>query len=736
MELVETARQLGRLDELAVQVEQADAGDLHALRSQTALWLLIAVARGDDEGARPLLVDLYSLASKIEPGTPEYQRYPEAVALAAAVRRPALVEATIIIADMLVEQQRKDSVTGRWESTVRHLAGRARWQLDQATANASWTANPNMRQWSRVDYASAGSRSSGRPASAWRFQRGEVEHFPGNSKDGLYLNVPLRGDFEVSYEQTMAGYRENHLGYHGLAICPRYDKKSVELTRLGHSLEQVRLGEHAQWGPWVESRLVVKNGSYTAYIDGRQVYQTELPEAPDPWVFLRTAKPELHGGFRDVRITGSPAIPDELELASGKDLTGWRSSYFNVPISTEDARWQKRDDEIVGGKEGRAGSFLECLLQYHRPMLEDGVMSYEFYYEPAKTEAHPALDRLAFLLRPDGVRGHWITDAGYERTGLKPDAEFALPDGGDLTDGKGLPLKARDWNRMVLTLRDDEVTLNLNDQDVARYKLEATNQRFFGFFRYCDLTDTRVRNVVYRGEWPKTLPPVEDQELAYPPEHAAAKRADDLPASLTLTFNKSVEELRNQRVSLEGPTDAVQVGPEGTRFSLPPGIRKWGRCGYKVQVPLAGDFRITASIDSFNLQPPQAKQARVLLEPYFRDPNGKNVLRLDCFLASDGGRRIAPVHQRHRPDGSSWQVQPTSVISEPATRLRITRRGSRASYWYATEKHPEWCLLDSFVVGQRDVDSICLVVDAVEPDARAEAVFKELEIRAERFLSE
>ena len=76
------------------------------------------------------------------------------------------------------------------------------------------------------------------------------------------------------------------------------------------------------------------------------------------------------------------------------------------------------------------------------------------------------------------------------------------------------------------------------------------------------------------------------------------------------------------------------------------------------------------------------------------------------------------------------------MISEPATRLRITRRGARASYWYATEKQPQWQLLESFVVGQRDVNSVCLVVDAIEPDARAEAVLKELEIRAERFLSE
>ena len=60
-------------------------------------------------------------------------------------------------------------------------------------------------------------------------------------------------------------------------------------------------------------------------------------------------------------------------------------------------------------------------------MLEDGQIAYEFYYEPGKVMVHPALDRLAFLLEPDGVKIHRLTDGAYERTGLTPDNTATSP---------------------------------------------------------------------------------------------------------------------------------------------------------------------------------------------------------------------------------------------------------------------------------------------------------------------
>jgi Protein of unknown function (DUF1583) len=137
-------------------------------------------------------------------------------------------------------------------------------------------------------------------------------------------------------------------------------------------------------------------------------------------------------------------------------------------------------------------------------MLEDGEIAYEFFHEPGKAIAHPTMDRLAFLLEPDGVKVHRLTDAQHERTGLAPDNAAVEPE--NRRGPASLPLKAGEWNRLQVTLSGDKVALRLNGQLIYERMLETTNQRLFGLFHYADETEARFRKVTYRGEWPRTLP--------------------------------------------------------------------------------------------------------------------------------------------------------------------------------------------------------------------------------------
>jgi hypothetical protein len=138
-------------------------------------------------------------------------------------------------------------------------------------------------------------------------------------------------------------------------------------------------------------------------------------------------------------------------------------------------------------------------------------LEYDFFHDAGKTEIHPALDRVAFMLTHDGVKLHYLTDGAYDRSGLA--ADNLAPLAGSAAK---LSLKEKDWNKLHLKLPGDMVTLSLNGQKVAEHKLEPTNQRLFGLFRYSDSTSARVRNVVYRGNWPTILPKMEDQQLARP----------------------------------------------------------------------------------------------------------------------------------------------------------------------------------------------------------------------------
>src|SRR6185503_13315017 len=98
----------------------------------------------------------------------------------------------------------------------------------------------------------------------------------------------------------------------------------------------------------------------------------------------------------------------------------------------------------------RAGRKEETLTQYHRPLVEDGELDYEFFYESGVTCVHPALDRLVMLIDPDGVNLHWVTDHDAISSGLLP---------GNVTTEKEsrkgpekLALKAGDWNQAKLKL--------------------------------------------------------------------------------------------------------------------------------------------------------------------------------------------------------------------------------------------------------------------------------------------
>ena len=66
--------------------------------------------------------------------------------------------------------------------------------------------------------------------------------------------------------------------------------------------------------------------------------------------------------------------------------------------------------------------------------------------------------------------------------------------------------RPRAWNRLKLSLAGDTVTLELNGAVVYERPLEPTNQRLFGLFHYADETEVRVRDIVYRGNWPRTIP--------------------------------------------------------------------------------------------------------------------------------------------------------------------------------------------------------------------------------------
>ncbi|HVX15287.1 MAG TPA: DUF1583 domain-containing protein [Pirellulales bacterium] len=144
-------------------------------------------------------------------------------------------------------------------------------------------------------------------------------------------------------------------------------------------------------------------------------------------------------------------------------------------------------------------------LTYFRPLRNGEALRYEFLRD-AQTMVHPALDRLTFLLEPEGVRLHWMTDHPDAEAGDLP-LDNVVDEPAARRGPARLPLIEGDWNRVVLKLVDDEILIELNDVLVFQRKLESTNDRRFSFFYYRDRTQATIRSVVLTGDWPETLPP-------------------------------------------------------------------------------------------------------------------------------------------------------------------------------------------------------------------------------------
>jgi hypothetical protein len=365
-------------------------------------------------------------------------------------------------------------------------------------------------------------------------------------------------------------------------------------------------------------------------------------------------------------------------------------------------------------------------------VFEDGTITYEFLYRDGESHVHPALDRLALLLDPPGIRIHWITDGRYDATPLAPDNVTDEP--GNRRGPQPLPLRPNAWNQVALTVKGDDVLLSLNGQLVYERRLESTNQRTFGLFHFADQTEARVRNVVWRGTWPRQLPPVAQQELA----DVAALRLDERVAELPAEFEHdfSAQGLPANRFSLIQGRLKENYRPE------PDGMHMGGAgtAGYRdlaitPRLVIHGDFDIVATYDRFVAEAVRDGNASVYLKAILGEE------RTECMVIR---RQSIP------KAGREQQFHQTAVVrydggnairnfARPSTsetlggRLRLARRGEMIHFLMAEGDSPNYWLLRSEKVARGDVlENGLRLMTQTHREGRVGVVWKSLSIRAEQ----
>ena len=493
-DLVAVAKKLGRLSDIRERLSSSgDESNEEGVSQRATMLALIAMASGDFAAANEYLDKLVA-ASDSGDEAEHFDRWPEMLAVWIAMRHPETKEVARELIEALSERVRQGKLgeSDAWKRHLATLAAAGRFQ-DELTAFGHEVLTEPLQQWQAVSHVSARSRGEGFPRSRWQRLPHRIDNVSAHDRDYLYFQSPLRGNFQVECDVASTfGRRESHLAYGG-TFTSAWD--SLSHYGSGGLREQSRGGVPTLFDPrlthpgdWMRYRFAVADGRMKVYFNGRLIREQVLSDDRDPWLAIRNHW-ERSGAVRDMRITGDPAIPAEVKLAVSRELSGWLP-YYDETVGAADADWRFENGELVGRSstvtrsvsEERTNvprefladasgydSARERLLHYHRPMLEDGTVDYEFYYELGQSHVHPAVDRLTFLLEPEGIRVHWATHGEQDETGL--DTANTIDEPQNRRGPDRLPLLPGDWNKVRLTLSGDTIALALNGQLVFEREL-------------------------------------------------------------------------------------------------------------------------------------------------------------------------------------------------------------------------------------------------------------------------
>ena len=694
IELIKVAGEIGKLEELRLEVDRRSPVKVEQVKSQLALKILIAWAKGDLKRAGQFL-NQFSLLVRESPLT-DFERGPESLVIWSGFHSPAMRTQCSDLLYYLYEQTQLGGNLHN-ERFKRHIAS-LKFQADhlldgEASSTSRGMTGFSLKHWHPVSRQNVQTRGLGYPNALWVSKWPWTEKVASHDGEYLYFDTPLTGDFEISGVLSSFSYREIRLALGGIWFGPRYSLNDCERGTFHRMLEPHKVDPPlTRMDERMHVRHVVKEGRRTISINGRTVYEGPHGPDSDPWIAAYT--PWYTSGFmEDVRITGNPQIPSEIDLLADVDLPGWLP-YYDADDGIPDTSWSLAVGEsaqsrtLIGHRNAELkGSFQEKLFRYHRPMLEDGAIEYEFFYQAETFAVYPALDRCCFLFDREKAGIHWLTDGIFDRTKIDP-ANFSPS-----PIASGMPLIEDDWNRVRLTLTGDVVEIALNGETIVTKRLERENLRTFGLFHYADQTEARVRNLRWRGKWPRELPPLASQELADVSWEQEIARGPELPLVFEHDFS---EGLPSDKVWGAGENwqSHVKQQSDGVRMMLAQGPHTYNMLAFPFS--LEGDFDVTLDFRGFQHTPGLKSEGNIQLQIYFNDDHSS-----ECRFYRNHFHH-GPKNVEHKIQGAIFRQDaprgryefPSQFPQEAAAgRLRLVRRGSIVFYLYADEDSPGFRLI-------------------------------------------
>lgn len=387
-----------------------------------------------------------------------------------------------------------------------------------------------LKYWVPVSEEAARLDAMGGAPTVWLTHEDHILHLAGTGSDVLFFKYPLTGQFEFTCETQEGGDvgTDGGLVYGGLQFeaIGRENILNIWNADLWHLSQRPNHFTRHETTPTFNRVSIRRSSSGPQFLANlHPVWTDSAAVEASPWLGLRSFAGK-RPVFRNFRFRGEPVIPRQVEMLGIDTLRGWQTAFYDESQPdfdpSEETEESPTDWSLINGvleaaqsdKAGPLGS--QSVIRYHRPLLDDESVTYEFFYQADQFEAHPAIGRMAFLLEPSGVKVHWLTAGPYEWTGLAEDNALLEPF--NRRGPRPLPLKEEDWNTVRLERQNDRLTLSLNDETIYQRPLDFEGNPQFGIYRDRTKSSVRVRNAILQGDWPTEFP----QELLDNPREITA----------------------------------------------------------------------------------------------------------------------------------------------------------------------------------------------------------------------
>lgn len=512
--LVVAADAAGSLRQLTAELEK------HAANEVPNAQFVLALAKIKDSrsNAASLGENVLDSAAGAEGKITISTDYADAVLVAAALQRKDLGELSELAVDRL-NQFDFSKGDHKFVPFLRRLRAMVILQNRAPETPAADLFYSPPKMWLSANTRFGNAEATGADRAIWLTHEDHLKKLAGPGDDLLLFRYPVTGNFELKGELANLDHGGGGMTYGGLTFDAKQDV--FRLKEVGRSHSTTRI-----W-PFVPSQSHRMFNRVNVRSDGTQAiflsnlhpgWYGKMKDCEScPWLGLR-AFGYGRAVFRNLELVGDPVIPREVRLSDSDDLRGWSGTYQEslpaiikpkmevAATETSDPQptvWQIADGIITSQPASTdTDEMMTSLLSYMRPLLEDETITYEYFYEPARTAVHPAIGRLAFLMEPKGIRVRWLTNSTREWTGLA--ANNALLEPLNRRGPSTLPLTPG-WNTVQVARARSKVSVSLNGTEIYLRPIDEANSgsQYFGFHLDRNKLTARIRNVVLTGKWPE-----------------------------------------------------------------------------------------------------------------------------------------------------------------------------------------------------------------------------------------